>query len=53
MALSGATPTMFFPFNKISPLITFKRPNIDLTTVDLPAPFGPMIALFEPVQQSN
>ena len=44
IALSGAIPTIFSPFKSISPLVTFNRPNTDLTTVDLPAPFGPIIA---------
>ena len=39
----GCRPSMRWPFSRISPLVGAKRPLIRLNSVDLPAPFGPMM----------
>ena len=40
----GGRPSMRWPLSRISPLVGPKRPLMRLNSVDLPAPFGPMIA---------
>ena len=41
---NGFLPSMRWPLSSTSPLLGPKRPLIRLNSVDLPAPFGPMIA---------
>ena len=39
---------MRWPLSRISPLVAPNRPLMRLKSVDLPAPFGPMIATRSP-----
>ena len=41
-------PVMFSPRRVMDPLLTFTRPNMALSRVDLPAPFGPMMPTSSP-----
>jgi hypothetical protein len=45
---NGVRPSMRWPLSRISPLLGPKRPLMRLNSVDLPAPFGPMIATRSP-----
>ncbi len=45
---NGVRPSMRWPLSRISPLLGPKRPLMRLNRVDLPAPFGPMIATRSP-----
>jgi hypothetical protein len=40
----GFSPVMSSPLSRIFPAETGKRPEMRLKSVDLPAPFGPMMA---------
>src|SRR4051794_33472413 len=44
---------MRWPFRWISPLVGPKRPLIRLNSVDLPAPFGPMMATRSPARTAS
>ena len=44
----GSRPSMRWPLSRISPLVGPKRPLMRLKSVDLPAPFGPMMATRSP-----
>jgi hypothetical protein len=41
------------PFRRISPALGAKRPLMRLNSVDLPAPFGPMIATRSPARTAS
>ena len=45
---NGFMPSMRWPLSRISPLVGAKRPLMRLNSVDLPAPFGPMMAMRSP-----
>ena len=47
-SLSVPKPVVCCPFSDIEPPSTCVRPNIDLITVDLPLPFGPIIVTSSP-----
>ena len=44
----GSMPSIRLPLSRICPLVGPKRPLMRLKSVDLPAPFGPMIATRSP-----
>jgi hypothetical protein len=46
-------PPISWPFSRIEPREGWNRPEIRLNRVDLPAPFGPMIACRSPGAMSS
>src|SRR3546814_4267880 len=44
----GDRPSSEVPLNSTLPVSCFRRPTKQLSSVDLPAPFGPMMACTEP-----
>jgi hypothetical protein len=44
----GRRPLTNWPLSRTSPLVGASRPLIRLNSVDLPAPFGPMMATRSP-----
>src|SRR6185295_16624162 len=48
LMISGSNPAMLSPCKSMRPELTPKRPLIRLNSVDLPAPFGPMMAWRSP-----
>ena len=44
---------MLSPLTVTSPLRTFTRPKIDFSSVDLPAPFGPMMPISSPCSATS
>ena len=48
MMTSGGAPAIGSPRNRTAPSRGDRRPAIVLSSVDLPAPFGPMIATISP-----
>jgi hypothetical protein len=48
-SLSALRPVMSWPFSSMLPPRTFTCPKIALRSVDLPAPFGPMMPTSSPL----
>ena len=52
-SLSDLSPMTLSPFTVIDPERTLTMPNSDLSSVDLPAPFGPMMPTSSPSNSSS